>query len=85
MNTGNTNKKQFWTHEIHENNLGPTKYLREKFWTHKYPREKILDPQNSPEKKFWTYEIPTKSRWCENNEAHDGSRPTESGILSKEE
>ena len=24
-----------------------------------YPREKILDPQNTHEKKYWTHEIPT--------------------------
>ena len=29
----------------------------ENLWTTKYPRQKILDPRNTPEKKIWTHEI----------------------------
>ena len=33
---------------------------RENFGPTKYPREKILDPQNTHEEQIWTYETPTR-------------------------
>ena len=35
-------------------------HMREDFGLTKYPREKVLDPQNTQEKKPWTHEIPTR-------------------------
>ena len=60
----NTHEKIFWNHEIHtKKNLELRNTHEKRFWTHniptrkdfgptKYPREKILDPQNTHKKRF---------------------------------
>ena len=37
--------------------------MRKNFAPMKYPRERILDPQNTYEKKFCTHEIPTRKNF----------------------
>ena len=53
-----------WITKSTTQKIGPTKYSREKFWTHEYPREKLLEPRNTLKKNFWAHEIPTKARRC---------------------
>ena len=53
-----------WITKSTTQKIGPTKYSREKFWTHEYPRGKLLEPRNTLEKNFWAHETPTKARRC---------------------
>ena len=42
--------------------MDPRNTHEEKFCVTKYPREKVLNPQNNHEKKYRAHETPTKAR-----------------------
>ena len=81
----NTHKKKFWTNKtLTRKYFGLTKYPWEKkFEPTGYPREKMLDPQNTYQKRFWDHELPrrkilvpqnTHERRFWSNEIHINSR-----------
>ena len=69
----NIHEKKFWSHEIS---------TRKNFELTRYPREEILDPQNTQEKKIRTHEG-TVTPWHETHGTQDGTRPTEFSTLLK--
>ena len=68
MDQQNNHKKNVCTHKIPTINS---------FGLMKYPREKMLDPQNTHERRFQTPETPMKARW------HDGTQPTKYSTLQE--